>query len=84
MPPQGPLLAIIISRQTLIFFFSQNIASIFEQVERLIKTHNATHRALVKLINNRDQSTEGGERQKEPDKGWRGISGESDILAPTH
>lgn len=69
MPPQGPLLAIIISRQTLIFFFSQNIASIFEQVERLIKTHNATHRALVKLINNRDQSTEGGERQKEPDKG---------------
>jgi len=39
------------------------------------------------MTTGRDQSIEGGEAQREPEKGWTGeggVSGESDILAPTH
>lgn len=65
--------------------FFQNIASIFGQLSRHNKNTRRITQALAKLITARINPSSGGLGAEKVGKGVEGgISGESDVLAPTH
>lgn len=81
--PQNPLLDIIMNIRQNPCFLSQNIASDFAQ---MYSRKNTQHTSVSFGIanNNREQSIQEQGREEKTEKGWPGISDESNILAHVH